>query len=407
MLSVSAFNSSGVGKMAFERAFAVVRSVFDVRAVPTRNVRCFFYLLKIFVISIGISTSAIAQNLHVPSSGLPRSELVPGFLGGKEYMLLNRVKEIQTWSYGDHSGHPAPAELDGLGYPLAGTTSAMKGVTTSVGIPPQFEYPTDYVETWVGGGQVSLNDQQGTSTVVQCIGVTGSASCDNRPCTAAQGYISDRTLTITSASSCKFAQGQPISAARATFTATASGVKLVVSHLGLAGTIAVPSYIFGPGIPNGTTIINQQSGTPNGAGAYTTSQSTYANGDSIVSSQTYVTPFGTPTIITNTDGNTGTGTYKLNFANPTIGSSRSPVLIYPGGRMEVAVTNETPSNGGTYIFTTWHPGVFAVTTGNAVEYMGVYAKQEEDSYWTGEQLSEEFKNSCPAIRPCRAARSRR
>ena len=280
---------------------------------------------------------ATAQNFNVASGGAPRSQLNFDFLGSNEYLLLNRFKESDGWAYNDNSGHPAPTEMDGLGYPLYGSTAQTKGVKRSFFNPAQNELATNYVATWVGGANLQFDDQDATNSVAACTGtITGSNECSNTGCSPAQGYFLGTSLTITSASSCNFVQGQPVSAARANFTATSSGSNLSVSSV--TGTIVIGSVLFGPGVPVGTTII---SGSGNN---WVTNQPTFANGDSLVTSQTYVNPFGTPTIITNTNGNTGTGTYTVNYSQ-TVGSSGSPVTIYPGGRMEVAVTSENSSSG--------------------------------------------------------------
>jgi phage tail sheath gpL-like len=58
-------------------------------------------------------------------------------------------------------------------------------------------------------------------------------------------------------------------------TGTGSGINLTVSAV--TGNIGVGSTITGTGVPAGTKITNQQSGTPGGAGVYTTSVATTAS----------------------------------------------------------------------------------------------------------------------------------
>lgn len=67
--------------------------------------------------------------------------------------------------------------------------------------------------------------------------------------------------------------------AGATFTGTGSGTALTASAV--TGTIAVGDTIAGTGVPNGTTIISQTSGTPGGAGVYETSGATTSSGAAI------------------------------------------------------------------------------------------------------------------------------
>jgi hypothetical protein len=61
----------------------------------------------------------------------------------------------------------------------------------------------------------------------------------------------------------------------ATFTGTGSGRRLTVSAV--TGKIFLNNVISGTGVPVGTTIVEQQSGTEGGAGVYTTSQATTAS----------------------------------------------------------------------------------------------------------------------------------
>lgn len=72
----------------------------------------------------------------------------------------------------------------------------------------------------------------------------------------------------------------PTTLAGAAFTGTASGVNLTVTGIG-ATLIGIGDTIAGTGVPNGTTIISQTSGTPGGNGVYVTSVSTTASAASI------------------------------------------------------------------------------------------------------------------------------
>jgi hypothetical protein len=85
----------------------------------------------------------------------------------------------------------------------------------------------------------------------------------------------------------------------ATFTATATGNQLAVTAV--TGLISVNDTIAGTGVPAGTTILNQVSGTTGGAGTYTTSAVTTA-------AAAAVTAFGTVLNVTAVGtGNLGVG----------------------------------------------------------------------------------------------------
>lgn len=69
---------------------------------------------------------------------------------------------------------------------------------------------------------------------------------------------------------------QPQTVGGATFTGSGSGTDLTASAV--TGTIAVGDTVIGTGIGAGVTILSQTSGTPGGAGVYVTSASTTASG---------------------------------------------------------------------------------------------------------------------------------
>jgi hypothetical protein len=78
----------------------------------------------------------------------------------------------------------------------------------------------------------------------------------------------DGTITVGSASANATATGS----IGATFTATGSGANLTTSAV--TGLISVGDSVAGTGVPVGTTIVSQTSGTPGGAGVYVTSLAT-------------------------------------------------------------------------------------------------------------------------------------
>src|ERR1700733_3067993 len=155
---------------------------------------------------------------YASSDGQPRSQVNANALqSGSEYPMLNIAKTMQAWTYFDNAGHPGPLELDANGYPLYGSAGIIHhgGLYSVFSAPSQAERPGNYITTWVGGGRVALFPQGTGARVVSCstraFGTSPRAYCDNSACSAARGYISGTTLTITSPSSCNFVQGQPIS----------------------------------------------------------------------------------------------------------------------------------------------------------------------------------------------------
>lgn len=72
------------------------------------------------------------------------------------------------------------------------------------------------------------------------------------------------------------------SCAMATFTGTGSGKNLTVSSV--TGIIGVGEVLSGTGIPSGTIVASQSTGTPGGAGVYVTSVATTSNGASLTAS---------------------------------------------------------------------------------------------------------------------------
>jgi hypothetical protein len=133
----------------------------------------------------------------------------------------------------------------------------------------------------------------------------------------------------------------------ATATGTAAGTALTVT--GAAGTIAIGSAVSGPGIPGGTTILNQVSGTTGGSGVYTTSVATVANASPLT-----FTP-APPALAAGTGTTTGasaavvmsnvSGTIQLNSTvsgGPGIPASPPTTVI--------AQTAGTAGQNGTYTF---------------------------------------------------------
>jgi hypothetical protein len=96
------------------------------------------------------------------------------------------------------------------------------------------------------------------------------------------GIVEDQATTITAQEALLHAYQLDLNTAQAqagTLTATgigtASGATLTMTSV--TGTIVVGAEISGAGVPAGTVVLNQQSGTTGGAGVYTTDQPTTAS----------------------------------------------------------------------------------------------------------------------------------
>lgn len=103
----------------------------------------------------------------------------------------------------------------------------------------------------------------------------------------------DGSITIGSA-----ATGASVTASiGATFTATGTGTSFVVTSV--TGLISKGDTISGTGVTAGTTIVDQVSGTPGGAGTYTTSVATTSNAATITAfgSVLNVTAVGSGTVV--------------------------------------------------------------------------------------------------------------
>jgi phage tail sheath gpL-like len=117
----------------------------------------------------------------------------------------------------------------------------------------------------------------------------------------------------------------PVTAATSTSTATATtcsgaGTNLTVGGT-VTGTISVGATVTGTGVPAGTTIVSQTSGTPGAAGVYVTSQATTASSASL----TFSSPGNTVTLTAVWKGVGGNDIrIDLNYYG-TIGGEQTPI----------------------------------------------------------------------------------
>jgi hypothetical protein len=131
----------------------------------------------------------------------------------------------------------------------------------------------------------------------------------------------------------------------ATGTGTASGATLTMTAV--TGTIAIGAQVSGLGVPAGTTILNQTSGTTGGAGVYTTDQATTASAAPLA--------FTPPAAAVTTGIGTGTGTSLVLTA--VTGSIAVGNFVSGAGvpANTVILNQQTGTAGGNGTYTTSQP----------------------------------------------------
>jgi hypothetical protein len=170
-----------------------------------------------------------------------------------------------------------------------------------------------------GGPRARLGSTLFASRFYSAVGLLGSwaqlvslyVGSNNNPGAIFAGTIAGTTLTVASTASGAVAIGQTISDANgdiaagtvitagsgaswtvsrsqtvagASFTGTGSGTNLTVSAV--TGKIEVGNTIAGTGVPAGTKIVSQTSGTPGGAGVYVTSGATTSSAAALTAAKT-------------------------------------------------------------------------------------------------------------------------
>lgn len=149
----------------------------------------------------------------------------------------------------------------------------------------------------------------------------------NTPSAQVFGHISGNTLTVTAVTSGTLAVGQaltdpngliangtyitvlgtgtggvgtytvnnPQTVGGATFTGTGAGTNLTVTAV--TGSIGIGDVLSGTGVPGGTTVVSQTSGTPGGAGVYVTSAATTSSGASLTANSRVVGSIATQSLV--------------------------------------------------------------------------------------------------------------
>lgn len=155
----------------------------------------------------------------------------------------------------------------------------------------------------------------------------------------------------------------------ATFTATATGTSLVVTSV--TGKIFPGDTISGTGVPAGTTIMAQVSGTANGAGTYTTSAATTATaatvtsfgnvlnvtavGSGVLNVGDAISGTGVPTnasIASQVSGTAGgVGIYTISIAASAYAASTTVTVV--DGTLTKFVAKNSAAVGGLVVISTW------------------------------------------------------
>ena len=229
------------------------------------------------VSAVTFGTLAIGQSLSDTTGMLSNGTQITGLVSGTGGIGTYKVNTSQTVSSETIAAS-------------AGSAQVITSLRARIG---QVIYATTYIQAIAALGSWA---QVASITV-------GTA---NTPSAVFVGTISGATLTVTSVTSGSIAIGQtlfdttgviapgttiisgsgmswtvsvPQTVGGATLTGTNTAIGLIVTAV--TGSIAIGSTITGTGVPGGTTITGQISGTPGGAGTYLTSVATTASSAAI------------------------------------------------------------------------------------------------------------------------------
>ena len=126
-------------------------------------------------------------------------------------------------------------------------------------------------------------------TVLHVTGVTSGAIVVGDAISNAGGLVINGTYVLSFGSGSggtgtyNLSQTQTVGA---TFTGTGSGTNLTASAV--TGVISIGDTILGTGVPGGTKILSQTSGTPGGAGVYVTNNATTSSSNALTSNPTMI-----------------------------------------------------------------------------------------------------------------------
>jgi hypothetical protein len=204
---------------------------------------------------------------------------------------------------------------------LIQTYLAESGMNIPAGFPVILHNEGDFWATLVGANAAAIGD------AIYADYSTGEVAAVAAPAGASATGIMGSTNTA---------------ALGATFTATGSGTNLTTTAV--TGVISIGDTISGTGVPAGTTIVSQTSGTTGGAGVYVTSVATTA-------SAATVTAFGATVVVSVTTGLI------------SIGETISGGAGFPIGATVATQVSGTPGGAGTYTLSAAGSAYTASATG--------------------------------------------
>lgn len=194
------------------------------------------------------------------------------------------------WEFGVRSGAIQGADesnvreqslMSELGAPAGVVVTGGANATTIVG-----NWTTNFGNLGDGHNLIDLSDLMDSGLMTA---TTSNAYPAANSVTVGAAH-SSASVTTTLSSACNIAitpRIHPLTvtcAVGATFTGTGTGTSLVTSAV--SGLISINTLITGTGVPTGTMIVTQVSGTTGGAGIYTTNNSTTAAASAITSGST-------------------------------------------------------------------------------------------------------------------------
>ena len=156
---------------------------------------------------------------------------------------------------------------------------------------------------FLGGVQISLSGGTGYASSTPFTSVGGGPNCVVTGLMRSTSGIPSSMVTPWNSVIASTYSGLGYGCTPAQFTATGSGTNLTVSAVAI-GKITVGDTLSGTGIPFGTSIVAQTSGTTGGVGVYVTSVATTASAATVMREPTILltTPTGTGVAMTVTSG---------------------------------------------------------------------------------------------------------
>lgn len=174
---------------------------------------------------------------------------------------------------------------------FSGGDNGPRARIASLILASRFYAPIAALGSWAQVRTLFVGSSNAASATFDAVISGGSMTTSNASGTIAIGQtISDgdqyvpqgTTITAGSGSSWTISNSS-ITVAGASFTGNGSGTTLTVT--GITGVLQVGNLIAGTGVPSGTTILEQLSGTTGGNGTYKTSNATTASSASITATQ--------------------------------------------------------------------------------------------------------------------------